>query len=193
MNAPPDDPNATNATPEALLLLVYDELRRLAARKLAQENAGQTLQATALVHEAWLRLGPSGERQWMDRDHFFRAAALAMRRILVDRARHKLALKSGGDVRRISLDVFDLPGVSIEDSVLLIDEALALFEAEDPEAARVVQLKFFAGLGNQEAAEALGMSLRSLNRIWAYARIRLFQIIQKIEGDMETSPRSPVP
>jgi RNA polymerase sigma factor (TIGR02999 family) len=164
---------------EDLLPLVYDELRHLAEARLAHESAGQTLQPTALVHEAWLRLAAEGEQTWQNRTHFFRAAALAMRRILVDRARHKLSLKRGGNRERLNIENVDLTAVTPDDKVLLVDEALDRLEAEDPETAKVVNLKFFGGLTNLEAAKTLGVTERTVERQWAYAKACLYKIIQE--------------
>jgi len=162
-----------------LLPLVYDELRRLAANRMAGQSAGHTLQATALVHEAWLRLGKDEEKKWQDRSHFFRAAAQAMRQILVDRARQKLSLKGGASAKRVSIDDIDLPHADVDDRVLLVDEALSRLEKEDPESARVVTLKFFGGLTNKEVAGILGVTERSVERQWAYARTCLFEMMHK--------------
>jgi RNA polymerase sigma factor (TIGR02999 family) len=166
-----------NRTSEDLLPLVYDELRRLAAARMAQEASGQTLQPTALVHEAWLQLVGAGERTWENRAHFFGAAADAMRRILIDNARRKSALKRGGGRERLNIEDLALAAASPDDNVLLIDEALEELEKEDPEQARVVVLKFFGGLTNQEAAEALGISERSVDRQWSCAKARMFRWI----------------
>jgi len=169
---------------EQLLPLVYDELRRLAASRMARESAGMTLQPTALVHEAWLRLSEKGGKNWNDRTHFFRAAALAMRRILVDRARQKSSLKSGG--LRAELDISSMVTVDVtpDDRLLLIDESLQRLEKEDPESARIVLLKFFAGLTNQEAAATLGVNVRTVERQWAYAKASLFQMVKEIEDGL---------
>lgn len=164
---------------EELLPLVYDELRHLAEIRMAQESAGQTLQPTALVHEAWLRLTADGERSWQNRAHFFRAAALAMRRILVDRARHKLSIKRGGGRERVDIENVDLAAVTPDDKVLLVDEALDRLEAEDPETARIVSLKFFGGLTNMEVAKAMGVTERTVERQWAYAKVCLYNIIRE--------------
>ena len=153
-----------------LLPLVYDELRQLAAARLAQEKAGQTLQPTALVHEAYLRLvGGNPDRSWNGRGHFFAAAAEAMRRILVEAARRKGRVRHGGDRPRVDLDPADL-SAEADDDLLALDEALTRLAAIDPPAARLVELRFFAGLTMPEAAEALGVPLRSAERNWMYAR-----------------------
>jgi RNA polymerase sigma factor (TIGR02999 family) len=170
------DPHAA----DQLLPLVYDELRKLAAQKLAQEKPGQTLQATALVHEAYLRLVASPERQsgepephWNSRGHFFAAAAEAMRRILVEQARRKNADKRGGRRRRVALDDAD-PGYTPPDADLLaIDEALTRLADQEPQSARLIQLRYFAGLSMEEAAEIVGISRSSAYEHWAYARVRL--------------------
>jgi RNA polymerase sigma factor (TIGR02999 family) len=163
---------------EDLLPLVYDELRRLASVRMAGEAAGQTLQPTALVHEAWLRLAKEEDRTWQNQAHFFRAAAQAMRRILVDRARHKLSLKRGAGAERVLIEDVDLATATVDDRVLLVDQSLERLEKEDPESARVITLKFFGGLTNKELAEILGVSERSVERQWAYARTCLFEMIQ---------------
>ncbi|MBY0230907.1 MAG: sigma-70 family RNA polymerase sigma factor [Gemmataceae bacterium] len=167
------DPHAAGR----LLPLVYDELRVLAAQKLAHEKPGQTLQPTALVHEAYLRLvgaSPEGQEadRWDGRGHFFAAAAESMRRILVENARRKKRIKHGGDRARVALDTSDCPAKpeSEEDEILALDEALKRLEGEDPEAARLVQLHYFGGLPIEEAAQALGMSRATAYRQWTFAR-----------------------
>lgn len=164
---------------EKLLPLVYAELRRLAAARMAQEMAGQTLQPTALVHEAWLRLVKDGDRTWQNRAHFFGAAAEAMRRILIERARYKSRLKRGGGHARLNIEHLQLAQTTPDDKVLLVDEALAQLKEEDPELERIVVLKFFGGLSNAEIAEALGLANRTLDRQWAYARAWLFRYINE--------------
>jgi RNA polymerase sigma factor (TIGR02999 family) len=157
-----------------LLPLVYDELRRLAAHKLAQEQPGQTLQATALVHEAYLRLVDADKAQhWNSRGHFFAAAAEAMRRILVEQARRKKAAKRGGGHRRIPMDDADFGYTPAEDEILDIDEALTRLAAEDPQAAKLIQLRFFGGMSLEDAAALVGISRSSSYEHWAYARVRL--------------------
>jgi RNA polymerase sigma factor (TIGR02999 family) len=151
-----------------LLPLVYDELRRLAAQKMAQEAPGQTLQATALVHEAYLRL--VGDQQFDNRGHFFAAAAEAMRRIVVETARRKMRTKHGGGMNRRPLDSLDVVALPTDDDVVALDEALQKLMAADPDAARLVQLRYFAGLTTPQAADLLNMSPRSADRLWAYAR-----------------------
>jgi RNA polymerase sigma factor (TIGR02999 family) len=164
---------------EQLLPLVYDELRRLAAQKLAQERPGQTLQATALVHEAYLRLVNVQEAQpWNSRGHFFAACAEAMRRILVENARRKQTGKHGGGRERRDLEALDLAAPDTPEEVLALNEALDRLAATDPTASQVVQLRFFAGLPIPEVAQLLGISPRKADRLWAYARAWLHQEIQ---------------
>ena len=163
---------------EELLPLVYNELRQLAMARMAQESAAHTLQATALVHEAWLRMVGDGDRTWQNRAHFFGAAAEAMRRILVENARRKSRLKRGGGQMRLDIAELDLAAVTPDDKVLLMDEALELLKEEDPQKARIVVLKFFGGLTNQEVAENLRVTERTVERQWAYAKAWLFEKIQ---------------
>jgi RNA polymerase sigma factor (TIGR02999 family) len=154
---------------------VYDELRRLAARRLAREKPGQTLQATALVHEAYLRLvKPGANDSWEGRGHFFAAAAEAMRRILVNRARDRNRLKRGGDRERIDLDLDAVPGVTKDEELLALDEAIEALEKHDAACAKLVSLRFFAGLTQEQSAQALGISRRTADRHWAYAKAWLF-------------------
>ena len=161
------DPQAA----EQLLPLVYDELRRLAAQKLAHEKPGQTLQATALVHEAYLRLVEKDQaRRWDGRGHFFAAAAQAMRRILIDRAREKGREKRGGKLQRLDIDALDLAAKVTPDQLLAVDDALSRLAAEDPTAARIVELRYFAGMTVDEAGQALGISTTTAYRHWNYAR-----------------------
>jgi RNA polymerase sigma factor (TIGR02999 family) len=161
-----------------LLPLVYDELRQLAAARLVDEKPGQTLQATALVHEAYLRLvGNAPGVQWNSRGHFFAAASEAMRRILVDNARRRQAGKRGGEMHRVDLDAAAPaapPDESAADDLLALDEALRQFEAEEPSRARLVKLRYFAGLSIPEAAAALGISVATAKRHWVYARSWLY-------------------
>jgi RNA polymerase sigma factor (TIGR02999 family) len=161
---------------EQLLPLVYGELRRLAAQRLAQEKPGQTLQATALVHDAYVRLVDVKKVQnWDSRGHFFAAAAEAMRRILVERARQKGTLKRGGGARRIDFEQLSLAIDDPSYELLALDEALAELEHHDPQAAQLVKLRFFTGLTHQQAADALGITRRSADRVWTLARAWLFQ------------------
>lgn len=162
-----------------LLPLVYDELRHLAAARMASEAAGHTLQPTALVHEAWLRLAGSGDRRWQDRAHFFRVAALAMRRILVEHARRKAREKRGANPERVSLDELNLFATDADERVLLVDQALERLEQVDPEAARVVTLKFFGNYTTREIAGMLELSERSVERQWTHARARLMRLIRE--------------
>ena len=164
---------------EQLLTLVYDELRRLAAARMARESPGQTIQATALVHEAWLQLTANGGRNWQNRAHFFGAAADAMRRILIDNARRKARLKHGGGQSRVDIESVQLAERTPDEDVLLIDEALERLQAEDPEKARIVVMKFFGGLTNEEVAQSLGISERTVDRQWACAKARLFRWIRE--------------
>jgi RNA polymerase sigma factor (TIGR02999 family) len=170
------DPRAA----DKLLPLVYEELKKLAAQKMAQESPGQTLQATALVHEAYLRLvGPDQVKDWDSRGHFFAAAAEAMRRILVDQARRKQADKHGGGRQRVDLldDLAAPDGRS--DDLLALDEALSRLERHDPHAAQLVKLRYFVGLSHQDAAQALGISRGAADRLWALGRAWLFRQLSK--------------
>lgn len=153
-----------------LLTQVYDELRKLARAKMARESPGQTLQATALVHEAWLRLGGEAQPRWENRAHFFGAAAEAMRRILVDSARRKRRAKHGGGLRRVDWENLDVATIGDDDTVLAVHEALDRLARHDPVGARLIELRFFAGLPNVEAARVLGLAERTAKRTWSYAR-----------------------
>lgn len=164
---------------ERLLPLVYDELRRLAAIKMSREAQNQTLQPTALVHEAWLRLTTDEEMGWQNRGHFFGAAAEAMRRILIERARRRSRLKHGGGQVRIDIQELELADTTPDEKVLLINEALERLQAEDPEKARVVVMKFFGGLTNRELAESLNVTERTVERHWAYAKAWLFAAVRQ--------------
>ena len=168
------DPRAA----EELLPLVYEELRRLASSKMAKEAPGQTLQATALVHEAWLKLAGADAQRWTDRSHFFRAVSEAMRLILIDKARRKATEKHGGGFERAALDDSRIELVAPTDEVLAVHEALDALKAEDPLAAEVVKLRYFVGLTIPEIAEALGLSPRSAERHWSFARAWLRKRIQ---------------
>lgn len=161
---------------EALLPLIYGELRKLAAKKMAGENQGLTLQATALVHEAYLRLVDVQHVQnWNGRGHFFAAAAEAMRRILVERARRKIRLRHGGGRKKLNLDELDLADEAPAARVLELNEALERLAADEPDAAEIVKLRYFAGLTLEEAAAMLDLSLRTVNRHWSYAKAWLYQ------------------
>jgi RNA polymerase sigma factor (TIGR02999 family) len=175
------DPKAA----EQLLPLVYEELRKLAAQKLAHEKPGQTLQTTALVHEAYLRLvGGDPDVNWNGRGHFIAAAAEAMRRILVDRARHKQTHKAGGGRRRVGLDEVEPALVEPDrDDLLALDEALRQLEVKDPRKAALVKLRFFAGLTAEQAAAALGVSTSTAEKDWSYARSWLRSAINRRSGD----------
>jgi RNA polymerase sigma factor (TIGR02999 family) len=163
---------------EQLLPLVYEELRKLAATKLAQEKPGQTLQATALVHEAYLRLVDVDKVQhWDSRGHFFVAAAEAMRRILINRAQEKGCLKRGGGWKRIDLDGLAVVDDASDEDLIVIDEALGRLAEESPPCAELVKLRFFAGLTLDEAAVSLGLARRTADRYWAYARARLYEML----------------
>ncbi|MHC1766463.1 MAG: ECF-type sigma factor [Verrucomicrobiia bacterium] len=169
-----------NAAAEDLLPLVYDELRKLAAHKLAGERPGQTLQPTALVHEAYLRLiGSNQAQQWQGRAHFFAAAAQAMRRILVESARRKKRWKHGGDLERADLDAIDLPQPMPDDELLALDDALDRLASIDWRAAEMVKLCFFVGLTQERAAKELGVSRATGERLWAFARVWLFREIEQ--------------
>jgi RNA polymerase sigma factor (TIGR02999 family) len=161
-----------------LLALVYDELRRLAAAKLANEAPGQTLQATALVHEAWLRLSRESHSTWSNREHFYAMAAETMRRILVDRARRRRTIKHGGAMERVDVDAVDLPAPFDEALVLEVHEALEDLAAEDPQKAQVVKLRFFVGLNNAEVAALLGVSEKTVRRHWTFAKAWLFRAMR---------------
>jgi RNA polymerase sigma factor (TIGR02999 family) len=164
---------------EELLPLVYDELRRLAAHKMAGESPGQTLQPTALVHEAWMKLSGQGRDHFAGRAHFFAAAAEAMRRILIDRARHSLRARHGGGQERVPLDGIDLASPQDDERLLEVHEALDRLAVEDSLKAEVVKLRFFVGLSDAETAEVLGVSQRTVERHWAYAKAWLFQAIRQ--------------
>ena len=169
------DPQAT----EELLPLVYEELRKLAAHKMAHEPPGQTLQPTALVHEAWLRLAGCGPQHWDGRGHFFAAAAEAMRRILVENARRKRRLRHGGGLQRVSLEDAEIAADAEDDKLLQVDEALDELALEDPLQAQVVKLRFFMGLTSSELANALGVSEKTVLRYWAHAKVWLYDRIHR--------------
>ena len=169
------DPKAA----EDLLPLVYSELHALAVCKMAHELPGQTLQATALVHEAWLRIAGSNAQAWEGRRHFFAAAAEAMRRILVEAARRKKRRRHGGGFERVEVDAVDLPAPMPDDELLALDEALTRLAEINPQAAELVKLCFFAGFTQEQAAKELGVSVSTAERLWAYARAWLFREIRK--------------
>ena len=163
--------------PGQLLVLVYDELRRLAASKLAQEAPGQTLQPTALVHEAWMRLVGDRNPSFKDRTHFFCAAAEAMRHILIDRARQKKTKRHGGEYRRVDFEEMDLAASSADDQLLAVNEALDKLALEHPVQADLVKLRYFAGLTNEEVSEVLGISVSTVKNYWAFSRAWLLNEI----------------
>jgi len=169
------DPKAA----EELLPLVYEELRKLAAAKMAQQPEGHTLQATALVHEAWLRLVDGPNRQYASRRHFFSAAAQAMRHLLIERARRKLRERHGGLLQRVDLDDLEIAAPTDEERLIQINTALEELALLAPEKAEVVKLRFFAGLEEQEIAELLNLSPRTVERYWSYAKAWLFERIPK--------------
>jgi RNA polymerase sigma factor (TIGR02999 family) len=172
---------------EKLLPLVYTELRRLAASQFARLPPGQTLQATALVHEAWLRLVGSEEKaaepKWQGRRHFFGAAAQAMRHILVERARRKGRVRHGGDLQRVDVEEVQLAETMPPEALLALDEALVRLDEFDPQAAELIKLRFFAGFTQQQAADLLGLSKRTADRLWTFARAFLFKEIHGAPGD----------
>jgi RNA polymerase sigma factor (TIGR02999 family) len=173
------DPKAA----EQLLPLVYEELRKLAAARMANEAAGHTLQPTALVHEAWLRLaGKDANVQFANRAHFFAAAAEAMRRILIERARRNGAEKRGGDWQRIDLDKVEVAIDADDDTLLLVNEALEKLAQEDANASEIAKLRFFGGLTLEEAAQVLGVTKRTADRYWAFARVWLFDEMRRTLG-----------
>lgn len=162
-----------------LLPLLYDELRHVASKRMANMGGGFTLQPTALVHEAWIRLCGDEDRSWADRSHFFRTAVRAMRGILVDRARKKSSLKRGGGLHELRIEDVEISTAEPEIRILLIDEALVRLEATDAESARVVMLKFFGGLTNKQIAEMDGVTERTIERKWAYARSCLYEMMRE--------------
>jgi RNA polymerase sigma factor (TIGR02999 family) len=163
---------------EKLLPLVYNDLRRQAAAQMAREAPGQTLQPTALLHEAWLRVVGEGDRQWQNRAHFFGAAAEAMRRILIENARRKARRKRGANPTKVDIGNIELAATSPDEKVLLIDDAIERLRVADPEKAQVVVMKFFGGRTNREVADCLGVAERTVERQWAYAKAWLFQCIR---------------
>ncbi len=168
-----------------LLPLVYDELRQLAAVKLARESSTQTLQPTALVHEAWLRLGGDDQVTWENRTHFFCAAAEAMRRILIDRARRKQARRHGGGQQRLDVAEVEIAAPMQEDELLAVNEALDRFSRHAPQKAELVKLRYFAGMGLKEAGQVLGISEPTAVRWWTYSKTWLYQAIQEARGPAE--------
>ena len=168
---------------EDLVPLVYSELRQLAAQKMAREAPDHTLQPTALVHEAWLRLGGDAQPQWQNRAHFFAAAAEAMRRILVDSARRKQCLKHGGQLERVDLDELDLPLPMPDNELLALDDALSRLATVDDRAAEVIKLCFFLGLTQEQAANELGISVSTAKRLWLFGRAWLFREMKKDRDD----------
>jgi len=191
---PDSAPTSTSAqtgtaqTAEDMLPLVYAELRRLAAARMANQPPGQTLQATALVHEAYLRLKHSGREEWANRAHFFAAAAEAMRQILVENARRKRALRHGGGQQRVDVEEVSLSIEVDEDKILQVDEALELLRKEDPSKAEVVKLRCFVGMNHEEIAQVLGVSEKTVKRYWAYAKVWLFQHIKNATLNERRTP-----
>jgi RNA polymerase sigma factor (TIGR02999 family) len=177
----PSEPSnpASGASAEQLLQMVYEELRTLAANRMAREAPGQTLQATALVHEAWLRMGGDHQPHWENKAHFFAAAAEAMRRILIENARRKQAVRHGGGMTPVTLDSLELAASMNDDQILSLNEALERFQQQHGEHARLVKLRFFTGLTLVEAAKVMGISEPTAKRHWAFARAWLFREINK--------------
>jgi RNA polymerase sigma factor (TIGR02999 family) len=167
------------AAADQLLPLIYDELRKLAASKMAKEQPGQTLQATALVHEAWIRLAGGQQQRWDSRRHFFAAAAEAMRRILVEKARRRQRARHGGGLDRVDVDEVEISAGVRQDQLIELDDALAKLEAQDPQKAEVVKLRYFVGMSNEQTAETLGLSLATVERYWSFAKAWLFKEIQQ--------------
>lgn len=176
---------------DELLPLVYEELRKLASYKMAHEASGHTLQPTALVHEAWLRLTGNQNQKWDSRGHFFAAAAEAMRRILIDKARRKKALRHGGDLHRTEIDLVNLTAPGQDDELLEVNDALQKFAAQDKQKAELVKLRYFAGMTIEQAAEVLGVSEPTAKRHWAYARAWLFREIQNERAKNNKAGLSP--
>ena len=172
-------PSGSNVELTYLLPLVYDELRAIARQRMAQENPGHTLQTTALVHEAYVRLAGSGDARFANRAHFFHAAAEAMRRILTEHARRRGSMKRGGGQRPAPVNVLDLATAHDSEQILALDDAIRRLEQEMPQAAAVVRLRFYAGLSVEETAEALGIAPRTVNREWTYARAWLFRCLEQ--------------
>lgn len=172
-----DDPRAS----DEILPLVYDDLRRHAGVQMSREAPGQTLQPTALVHEAWLRMVGGEQQRWQNRAHFFGAAAEAMRRILIESARRKARLKRGGAQQRVDIEQIELAETTPEEKVLLIDDAVEKLREQDPERAQVVVMKFFGGFTNEEVAASLGVTERTIERHWAFAKAWLFRSIREMQ------------
>ena len=173
------DPKAA----DQLLPLVYDELRQLASYRMAKERPGQTLQATALVHEAWLQLAGEGSAAWNSRNHFFKAASEAMRRILISNARRKKREKHGGHLERIPLDEVEVAADADPETLLMVDAALTRLETVDPVKAELVKLKFLTGFSNAEVAEVLGISVATVKRKWMFARAWMYEEIERMKHD----------
>ncbi|MSU36486.1 MAG: sigma-70 family RNA polymerase sigma factor [Pedosphaera sp.] len=172
------DPKAA----EELMPLVYEELRGLAAARMAAQPHGHTLQATALVHEAYLKLVGSGKEQWENRRHFFAAAAEAMRHILIDRARHRLRARHGGELECVAFDLIEIPAPVKKEILILLNDALEELAARSPEQAQIVKLRFFVGLTETQISDVLGVPERSVQRHWAYARAWLFDRIETLRS-----------
>jgi len=192
---PPDSETDGELTSAQLLPLVYEELRAMAAARLADQAPGHTLQPTALVHEVWLRLNRTG-RMWESREQFYRTAAVAMRTILVDHARRKSTIKRAGGWQRLDISQLDTATAEPGEHLLLVDEGLKLLEHDDPESAEIVMLKFFTGLTNKDAASALGISEATVERRWSFAKVCLIQIMRELEaghrpGGASTTPPDP--
>ena len=170
--------NGDGKAAEELLPLIYEELRKLAAQKMAREQPGQTLQPTALVHDAWLRLVTGPEQHWNSRGHFFGAAAEAMRRILIETARRKARVRRGSRAEHVPLDGLELPGDLPDEKLVQVSEALDELAKQEPQTAEIVKLRYFAGLTNPQVAEILGVSLRSVERQWTWAKAWLFRWIR---------------
>lgn len=183
MRDPPGDPGPPASAAGELLPCVYEELRRLAAHHLAGERQENTLQPTALVHEAWLRVSANSERRWGNRQQFFAAAAEAMRRILVDRARRRLAAKRGGGAERTELVEDAIPAPADDGQLVALSEALEKFAVREPQKAELVKLRYFVGLTFEETAEAMGVSVPTVNRWWAFSRAWLLAEMKDQRAD----------
>ncbi len=184
----PELPSQSNSqSASSLLVKVYEELRHLAARKMAQESGTQTLQPTALVHEAWLRLGGDKQTAWESRTHFFCAAAEAMRRILIDRARKKQARRHGGGLQAVAVEAVEIMAPYQDDELLAVNEVLERFSEHAPQKAELVKLRYFAGMGLKEAGKVLGISEPTAVRWWTYSKTWLYQAIQESRGSAKRS------